>query len=1521
MSTVRHRSVRIARPVASSPAVAGFRPAGAALAVAAAFVLQPLAAQAQPSGAQVIHGQASFARNGNTLSITTQNGAGTNHSAINWQSFSVPTGSVTHFHQPSATSTSINRVMGPDPSAIYGTLSSNGRLVLVNPSGIAVGPGAVVDTGGFTASTLKMSDADALAGRLRFGGNAGGLLQVDGRIVARNGDVVLIAPKVQTGAGALVESNGSTILAAGGKVEITGRGLEGIHMEVQAGNEAVNLGTLKGDAVGIFAQTLKHSGLVQAEAVTAEGGKVVLKAIGGDALVDGRIVAAGPGYRGGSVDVLGNRVALLAGASVEVSGQLGGGQVRIGGDYQGANAAVPNARRTYVDANARISADAIVGGDGGRVIVWADGDTRMHGQISARGGAGGGDGGFAEVSGKEHLAFTGRADLRAPKGRNGTLLLDPNDLVIEVTGPTDTSVSTGSTFSSTANGTSKIKESDLEAQLALSDVLVMTNPSATGGTGLITVADGVNVEWANNNTLGLQADGSIDLQGSFTNTAGTATLSLHAINGNITQNSATSVINLSYLQVNADNGAVALEGNNLVDVVGIQASGGTNGASFKNAQSVTIGSVGSAYGATAVGIIAAGDVKVSTTAGDIQVLPGNDVTGANVTLDAAQDLQIQTATVSASGDMTLKAGRDVIVGTVAAAATTSTTVYAGGKLLVQSGRDVVASNGGSPNAAYAYFYGGGGLGKGIDFQVGRDAQFNQHTSLQGNSSPVKVVATGSILGSVFVGTDGSASADGLEGAVTLVAQTGNVQFGTISTYGNFSSPHGGNVTVTAANGTVSGGQISAQGYGFGSAGGGDGGRVDVTAGGTIDLGYVYSYGGSHSVAAGKGGMVTLVAGSGITVEGIDVSGGSGEYFSSAPGPGGMGGTISVTANSGDIDIGYALLQGGGGAGGAKGGDITVTASAGNVRIETIDASGGYSQTSAPAGNGGKVVVAASGDITLAPQDDGESSTFIAIRSDGGDNYDGQAGNGGRVELKAGGNIVLVSPPLEEEVLVAAIEAPPFTAVSVSAVGGWGMTAGTGGSVVAEAGGSMNMGLVEAYGGAGSAGAGGAGGQGGDVTLRFGNAITDTIVVAGGGQGDYGTTGGTGGKGGTIKLERTGSGDMVLDDTVWLVAEGGQGGDSTANGGTAGAGGQGGSIELLASAGRVVLRSPIIVAEGGEGGTNADATATGAKGALGTLAAMGTSVEVEAPFMLNAIWNNSSNVHIRGAAVTGNGTFRNLSDLFLYGAASINVSLGVENKGRLTSFGDNLVNLTENHGTVEVVAGSRLSTPGFLSNKGTLKVDGRLETGTPSTPSEPPSEVLSAVPTVSGATFVNESTGVLTGNGTIAVDNGNGLVNNFGTINAGSIGGTGTLTIEGALAMQSGSTLGVDLESTTNFDVVKVTGTAATGGTVAVNLLPGGGFLQGDSFAVIQAGSLDASTLPAVNKPELTAAASGSNLVLVAQAAVLPGNSAETMEVGNQVVQFANLFVQESEQQRLDEVRENRIGRDDIVVTDTSCLPR
>ncbi len=468
-----------------------FKPALLALALAGVFAGTLSRAQTNPTGGVAVHGQASFSTPAaNQLKVTTQNGAGTTHSAINWQSFSIAPGSSTNFQQPSAASTVVNRVVTNTPSTIFGTLSSNGKVVLVNQSGIAVGAGAVVDTAGFTASALRMTDADALAGRMRFGDGLGSssAISVEGRITAHNGDVVLVAPNIDVGINALIQApNGSTLLAAGQQVEITGRGLEGITMLVQApGDQVRNLGSLQGTAVGIFAGTLHHSGEIQATTASLEGGTVVLKA-SGDAYVEraGKLLATG--VKGGQVDVLGNRVAVADQAVIDVSGTRGGGTIRVGGDYQGKNPEIPNAQMTFVGAETALRANATESGNGGKVIVWADDVTRAYGSIAANAGAAGGNGGFIETSGHRYLDVAGsRVTAASPAGRAGTWLLDPADATIlagAVAAPVNLSGSTP--FAPVAfAGISSITDGALNQAIdSGSNVILTTTNSGSSGLG------------------------------------------------------------------------------------------------------------------------------------------------------------------------------------------------------------------------------------------------------------------------------------------------------------------------------------------------------------------------------------------------------------------------------------------------------------------------------------------------------------------------------------------------------------------------------------------------------------------------------------------------------------------------------------------------------------------------------------------------------------------------------------------------------------------------------------------------------------------------------------------------------------------------------------------------------------------------------------------------------------------------------------------------------------------------------
>ena len=151
-------------------------------------------AQANPMGGTVVNGQASFATSGNTLTVTNTPGT-----IINWQNFSIGANEITRFAQQSASSAVLNRVIANNPSNILGSLQSNGRVFLVNPSGIVFGQGATVNVAGLVATSLNMSNADFLAGRYNFTDVPGAQnISNAGNITAQNGgQIYLIAPNIE----------------------------------------------------------------------------------------------------------------------------------------------------------------------------------------------------------------------------------------------------------------------------------------------------------------------------------------------------------------------------------------------------------------------------------------------------------------------------------------------------------------------------------------------------------------------------------------------------------------------------------------------------------------------------------------------------------------------------------------------------------------------------------------------------------------------------------------------------------------------------------------------------------------------------------------------------------------------------------------------------------------------------------------------------------------------------------------------------------------------------------------------------------------------------------------------------------------------------------------------------------------------------------------------------------------------------------------------------------------------------
>jgi filamentous hemagglutinin family protein len=307
----------------------------------------------------------------------------------------------------------------------------------VNPNALIQGaPGVLIDGGARRGANLFQSFQDFNVGDLQrvFFANPAGVQNILGRVTGANPSLILgtlgvdgpanlflLNPNgISFGANARLDLRGSFVASTGDRFDL-GNGQQFsavdpgaaplIDVAIQPG---IQLGAGRGD--------------IQQAGNLAVGTGQTLALSGREVTLAGQLAAAG-----GTVQVLGDRVNLLGTADIEVSGVGGnfqnGGTVLVGGDFQG-QGPVRTATQTTVNAGATIRADAVGTGNGGRVIVWADDNTQFAGMISARGGNGGGNGGFVEVSGKQTLGFTGRVDTMAPLGQPGTLLLDPFDFVV-----------------------------------------------------------------------------------------------------------------------------------------------------------------------------------------------------------------------------------------------------------------------------------------------------------------------------------------------------------------------------------------------------------------------------------------------------------------------------------------------------------------------------------------------------------------------------------------------------------------------------------------------------------------------------------------------------------------------------------------------------------------------------------------------------------------------------------------------------------------------------------------------------------------------------------------------------------------------------------------------------------------------------------------------------------------------------------------------------------------------------------
>lgn len=545
-----------------------------------------LPAYAMPEGGQVTAGSAVIGQAGSAMTIQQQ----TRLAAINWQSFGIAAGEAVRFFQPDAGSAVLNRVIGNNPSAIFGQLSANGRVLLVNQNGVYFAPGAQVSVGGLVATSLSITDADFMAGRYAFAkqGKAGSVIN-QGSIIAENqGLVALLAPEVKNG-GIIVAKKGSVVLAAGNQATLDFNGDGKVQLALGEGAlkaAADNKGLIEADG-GLVLMTAKagqdltsavvnQSGIIRARSLDGQSGGITLHAVDGTVQNAGTLDASATAGQGGRVDVFGKDITLAAGAQIDVSGSAGGGKARVGGDWQGSGDA-PHAQTVTIAQGAAINADAVNTGKGGAVAVWSDGTTRFNGSISAKGGAQGGDGGSVETSGHTLQVDSGSVNASAAKGKSGEWLLDPYDVTIIDTGD---DMSGGGAYVPT-HDSSTVRAGTIKAALNNGSSVTIKTGNIPGvgsnGTqaGTITVAADIAKTTGSDATLALEAHKDIIINKNVTNTssAGKLNVDLHADTDNT--GGGRIVVN-SGAAISTNGGWAALHGGDAVTAADGSVSGGSS---------------------------------------------------------------------------------------------------------------------------------------------------------------------------------------------------------------------------------------------------------------------------------------------------------------------------------------------------------------------------------------------------------------------------------------------------------------------------------------------------------------------------------------------------------------------------------------------------------------------------------------------------------------------------------------------------------------------------------------------------------------------------------------------------------------------------------------------------------------------------------------------------------------------------------------------------------------------------------
>ena len=283
-------------------------------------------------------GTATVSTSGSTLTVQQTSANAT----LNWASFNVTSDGKVVFQQPSSSAIALNRIYDANPSSIFGSVSANGQIYLINANGILFGSTATVNVAGLVASSLNITDAtfqEGITSQFNYASGVGastnraalqpftdsngnpitniGSIQVQSGAqlnAADDGRILLAAPTVLN-SGTITAPDGQIILAAGQRVYLepsTTSDLRGLIVEVDGGGQAANqlqgeLSAPRGN-ISLVGLMVNQDGRISATTSVSANGSITLQAADNATTTGAFASGASGAQEGGTLEIGANSI-------------------------------------------------------------------------------------------------------------------------------------------------------------------------------------------------------------------------------------------------------------------------------------------------------------------------------------------------------------------------------------------------------------------------------------------------------------------------------------------------------------------------------------------------------------------------------------------------------------------------------------------------------------------------------------------------------------------------------------------------------------------------------------------------------------------------------------------------------------------------------------------------------------------------------------------------------------------------------------------------------------------------------------------------------------------------------------------------------------------------------------------------------------------------------------------------------------------------------------------------------------